>query len=1310
MPPSAKDRRQAAAAARKKRAVNVNPRVPAKIKQARTRAFLAQATPDASWLARNPGLTRAPLTTVGGPAALDSKLRNEVLAWEQMRRQATLAQKRGQFVGRPVALAAAPRGALGSQLKGFAQEGSAMAVGPSLASYLPGGPKPYFDPKDVALGLVGVFPFGRAGKLLRAGAPATRTLAHAGYSATIPAAGSLIGRGIENLSWAARTGTSKTKKIASEIQRTSKNVSLVKASPGEALRKVGRKLRADQQVALRLVAEGVPIDEQIAYYTKQATAAAVRGDKDSELAHRLHIALIQAARKHLLDLPTGPTLQPSKRVLAQAWGLLEKTSGTREEIAKSLGRLTEEGIAARIQMPGRIVKGAKFYSRGDAKADIRQHITGVRALESDIITAGKGEARELTRSASRVSARGEQFRREAERIGISTAEWDKEIARTFAAGSRARGARIRVADRLERQQAALSRAQDALENAITATRGFTAADIARRIARVNAIRKSLKLTKAEADVLRREGAEVTQWHELAGAMADTELDRMVGSLRRAVIALESARGTSRASREQAGRVLTEAEGAAARIRSQGVKVAQGIRARGGTITGAEGFSGGKVYVPEARGVPGSTVVSPRSVSLQAGAIISGGWRRGITALGRDPSLTHAYKGALKESGLFRTDVTNLSASALAKAIRLDSIKRLRDILLTGARDTPDPAHLDDWVAIKVDPTKDLPGALKSFWDRWESKAGFTGREMERLGDDTAQTLRDALFPNIPPSLEPIANIKWVPKAMVDKIGMLNPFALKFPGSQSIGTRALKGSVDVYNDLERFAILFLNPAYGPVNFLGNTAMNLFQQGAFLPANWIKSVRLMTKMKAENVVALDGVIGRGLTATFSPITAGIKGVTAPVGGAIGTLTDLLPRRAAFFHEARRQGYRTHAEVDALFDAARSGDEVAMGNVDQIARRGNDAIIDYGRQSPVEQHIIGRILFFYPWVKGASRYTYRFPLEHPYQAAGLGYGGYKTKEYAEEKLGEDRPWYTQFDVPLPEGLAEELNKLGVGREGMPLVIGLRQLFPQATAVELAQSVYGFATGSTDMPQLAESLTPAIGNIVTAITGYDTFKQKEVGSGARTFLRQSYETLPPVRFYKGLTEEKSKQALYPRTKTDELIRIGLGGLAPKPFNPETAKRITTGDRGISTAARKRAQFVRDNPDLINPGYLPYAVKYRQMYEGVLAGQRSLAEGLGIKVGDNTYESGDQGLTPKQEYAVKLAVLKQVRPDVLTPELEKNFTAYFKPDSTDPEVAKWSEAFKTWINERLRFKDELGYGIDYLIDKAREKKKQLAG
>src|SRR3990172_9924365 len=132
-------------------------------KQARSRAFLAQATLDASWLARNPGLTRAPLTTVGGPAALDSKLRNEVLAWEQMRRQATLAQKRGQFVGRPVALAAAPRGALGSQLKGFAQEGSAMAVGPSLPSSLPRPPKPYFDPKDVALGLVGVFPFGRAG-------------------------------------------------------------------------------------------------------------------------------------------------------------------------------------------------------------------------------------------------------------------------------------------------------------------------------------------------------------------------------------------------------------------------------------------------------------------------------------------------------------------------------------------------------------------------------------------------------------------------------------------------------------------------------------------------------------------------------------------------------------------------------------------------------------------------------------------------------------------------------------------------------------------------------------------------------------------------------------------------------------------------------------------------------------------------------------------------------------------------------------------------------------------------------------------
>src|SRR3990167_10541668 len=71
-------------------------------KQARSRAFLSQATPDASWLARNPGLTRAPLTSVGGPASLDGKLRNEVLAWEQMRRLSANAQKRGQFVGWPV--------------------------------------------------------------------------------------------------------------------------------------------------------------------------------------------------------------------------------------------------------------------------------------------------------------------------------------------------------------------------------------------------------------------------------------------------------------------------------------------------------------------------------------------------------------------------------------------------------------------------------------------------------------------------------------------------------------------------------------------------------------------------------------------------------------------------------------------------------------------------------------------------------------------------------------------------------------------------------------------------------------------------------------------------------------------------------------------------------------------------------------------------------------------------------------------------------------------------------------------------------
>lgn len=112
-----------------------------------------------------------------------------------------------------------------------------------------------------------------------------------------------------------------------------------------ALARVGRKLSAPQQVALRVVAEGTPIEERILYHL--------------ELGNRRAVRLLGLARRYVTDGPE-PRIRPEHKSLAGVYERVEKVAGGRDELLQTIGALTPEAAKGRVSAPARIVAGAKF--------------------------------------------------------------------------------------------------------------------------------------------------------------------------------------------------------------------------------------------------------------------------------------------------------------------------------------------------------------------------------------------------------------------------------------------------------------------------------------------------------------------------------------------------------------------------------------------------------------------------------------------------------------------------------------------------------------------------------------------------------------------------------------------------------------------------------------------------------------------------------------------------------------------------------------------------------------------------------------
>jgi hypothetical protein len=112
--------------------------------------------------------------------------------------------------------------------------------------------------------------------------------------------------------------------------------------------------------------------------------------------------------------------------------------------------------------------------------------------------------------------------------------------------------------------------------------------------------------------------------------------------------------------------------------------------------------------------------------------------------------------------------------------------------------------------------------------------------------------------------------------------------------------------------------------------------------------------------------------------------------------GAVLDTQFRDNAFFHAADRAGFRTPESVHMLVM-----DPEYRGQFYHVSQRANANAIDY---SLMWQHDnkVRRLIFFYAWIKGSSKWTVRRTQLHPIQAQIDSAMGYELRQRLLAELG--------------------------------------------------------------------------------------------------------------------------------------------------------------------------------------------------------------------------------------------------------------------------------------------------------------------
>lgn len=361
------------------------------------------------------------------------------------------------------------------------------------------------------------------------------------------------------------------------------------------------------------------------------------------------------------------------------------------------------------------------------------------------------------------------------------------------------------------------------------------------------------------------------------------------------------------------------------------------------------------------------------------------------------------------------------------------------------------------------------------------------------------------------------------------------------------------------------LLTLKPSYVPMNFIGNTAMGLMQQGAFAPINYTKAWRL-NKMLGDDAVLIDFFAGAGAMQSIFSAKGGVPVLSHSldkVAEVSGWLVDRHWRRAAFLYEARKLGYRSVDQLRSLLK-----DPANVDDLYSVSKRAKNAMVDFENLSTFEKDVMANAMFVYPWFKGATQWTGNFVKDHPLQATVYAYLLSQQQDRLNESFPDGNPGYLKWFLQV--GSRE--------RDGQEMPYGMRldQALTFLTPFDLAADAAAFATGGrvalfgeSEPEAMASKLNPLYEELLKTITGYDSFTGKPVDQGVPDLMMRLLPGERSVAWQQILSildEGKRNRSMYHPTEREAWLKLFLGSLAPGVVDPAKAGERAKGLRQTRT------------------------------------------------------------------------------------------------------------------------------------------------
>jgi hypothetical protein len=415
-------------------------------------------------------------------------------------------------------------------------------------------------------------------------------------------------------------------------------------------------------------------------------------------------------------------------------------------------------------------------------------------------------------------------------------------------------------------------------------------------------------------------------------------------------------------------------------------------------------------------------------------------------------------------------------------------------------------------------------------------------------------------------------------------------------------------LDSMNMTAKVWVLYLKPAYLFANIIGQELIHLADH-SWSPSSVAESVRIQWRLYGDRELAgiRAQLIKSGMSESGAAMYAQEHGIGwiprarekylsttikgrkvklpgyAEMASAYNKILDTPFRDNAFITEARRHGFTDAEKIGKLLDDALAGDEKAVSQFSEITRRANRNIIDYARMGPLEKRWIRRVIFFYPWFKGASVYATHFAAEHPMQALIAEKMGQRGAETAEREIG-----------PVPSFLqgvfkVGEKNIPGLGK--MPLIVNPKATTVLGTPGEVLQAGMALAGGGgKESTAISQYLTPGISAALTVATKRDPFTGRQVDprKGALDILLdQAKNTVAPLRTWENMQRAKQieqgqldpGELLHPY-QTEGLLGKFAGGqagerflfsVAPYSLNTRVARSRAFAEQSSLASKRKR-------------------------------------------------------------------------------------------------------------------------------------------